>query len=1620
MFSLIFKTIEDDASASSIRITSIFSTLRDNIKLLLSKAATESSFSFEDGFEESLNNDLAAINNYITAVQGGMSEAEALASSFGDASAAAKDYANSTKFAEVNTEDYTIKAKLSQISTLAQNKSLSNTKKLIDEYGTGLKKCGLSQEQYLLEIKKTNPQLAAYLANLHGADATLKGYIGSLFSAKAATIALQIATTALNAVIGMGIGLLLSLIASGLSALFDSIKEALRDPKKVIEELDEELSSLQSTIQSTAKDFSDLKKGSDEIIPRFAELCKGVDEFGNRLTDANGKMILTDEEYEEFWELNNKIAEMFPDLDVGIDSNGNHILSLSYSVDTLTESLEALVEAERQAANQKIIENLDDTLENIEEAEKAYKKETTMTTGKSNHLTSAYNIVKSYGNTGFSWNTSWNISGQSYGNKDRDKAKAYKDALDALGIKYTVSRSGYNPTTRMYDIENIIPDDADWDRIQREYEDALSGFSKEVEDINAKAAARWKKLNPIMGAWLQTTDSYAIATDEIQNLLSKVIGNINYGDIGITDGDDLKEYLQDNVIDTLMDASPDVQDAVKQLFLNDGELSINEFESLANKIKEQFGEDNPVYLYVKTNLDNADEMASTVKSFIKDEFDDQVDDLSIDDLGIASSDEFWKFLGVPDGTLLSWNELCASIKRFKKESSGINPLEITAEDTVKNLNDLSKGFEQLDKIYKDVIDGNGFDVSLIADNKDFEDKFSGLDSYTDFLATIVKYPNDIKKCQDAFNQLTNEYIRNSGVLDTLNEDNKEFVANYLKALGVENADLIVNEQLALSKRQSAIEKEKDRIETVLGTDATAESILAKSNEINATGETAAAYAQLAIEKMLANDESIQTSKDIEALENLANTANASAASLAKVAEYKKLMAEADKYMDYLNSATDPRGRSAAMSQYTYYLNKAKEKLDGGLDYNEVDFSKYKSNYLGSDKTEKEDAKEETWFEKQYNLHKHLVAMEQETDEEYFKWLSSAYKQAYSEGILELDEYRKYEEEVFHGIQDIQAAILESAEDAFNTAKDAYDKLTSAAKEYAETGFLSVDTFESILSLGTKYLSYIYDESGAIKFDEEAVRNLVAAKIDDLAVTKAMNLVDTIKQHINNAEALNELADATYSATDATWRLVYAELASQNLSPELYNAFLNQINMIRSLADSAKTNIGRSSSELSDYYSEAEDALKSILDYTEDLIKYETEQKIDALDKQIDAYQEIIDLKKKALESSKKEKDYEDEVAEKVKEIAKLQSRIDQLSLDDSREAQAERAGLLDELYEKQKDLSDYQADYAYDKQTEALDDELDAYEKAKEKEKDILEESISSAEKLYRLAIDRIDNCWDTLYDDLISWNTEAGNSINEEITKAWDNAAEAVKRYGSYASALSAVTDKSGELTGTTISDLNTNDSVVQNYVDMMRANAQKWHSVSQDQQLALKEQNIWLADRISKITGEELHRDHDGVWWIGSRKLFDVYPEKHHSGGIVGNNPSAKQNEVLTILEKGEAVLDRTKEEGLYKIVDIFEFMSEKLGKAITKSSLESLTAGLGIMSSPLVNVPDSTKAINNNSAYFSPSIVVNITHSGTLSENDAHKYGYAAANEALSVLQSQFQKRGYTNLGIAALKQ
>ena len=343
--------------------------------------------------------------------------------------------------------------------------------------------------------------------------------------------------------------------------------------------------------------------------------------------------------------------------------------------------------------------------------------------------------------------------------------------------------------------------------------------------------------------------------------------------------------------------------------------------------------------------------------------------------------------------------------------------------------EMSGAFEQLDTIYADIVDGKDFDWESILNNQQFEDTFGDLGGvYDDFIKTVASSPDDISACQSAFDELATAYILNSDALKDVTDDTRNATIAMLEQMGVANAAAIVDERIALNK-------ETARLQSELHADATHEEVLALYDEETATRITAQAIFELAIAKIQTNENAIVTSSDIDQLEALAKSAGASTESLLNLAKAKALMAEAEGYKAASDAALkvgDLHGHMFNLRKSQAALKQAEEYYNKPLTY-DVDFSQYKEvSYTGGSVTQSEKdksgkSKEETWFEKQLSLHQHLVAMNQETQEEYLAWMNTAYKQAYDEGIIELDDYYKYAEEVYTGLQDLFKDYLSDVE-----------------------------------------------------------------------------------------------------------------------------------------------------------------------------------------------------------------------------------------------------------------------------------------------------------------------------------------------------------------------------------------------------------------------------------------------------------------------------------------------------------------------------------------------------------------------------------------------------------------
>ena len=360
---------------------------------------------------------------------------------------------------------------------------------------------------------------------------------GAAASLKAVGLALK------TMIVGNPIGFILTIIST-VAMLAPLFEDVFKSAEEKLKDLESEWKTLSETINTASNDFKTLKSSADDVIPRFAELAKGVDQFGNNVK-------LTDEEYKEFLSLNNQIAEMFPEINNGMDSNGNAMLSLSLTANTLEESLWSLVEAERAAANEEIAKTMPDVLSNIDSTVQQYGKQIENTKSELSALETYYNKI---------------LNGESITATGAKNKVEIQNILDSLGANYSISEDN---DSYVMEYEFAV-DNSNLAEIKRNYENAAAGIKKEIENINQKIANKWSQLNPVITAWTQTDYTYQGLSDEMQKIVQGLIGNVDFSQKDLDKQEEVQNYIKTNIINPIDGASYDVQKAITNMFLAAG------------------------------------------------------------------------------------------------------------------------------------------------------------------------------------------------------------------------------------------------------------------------------------------------------------------------------------------------------------------------------------------------------------------------------------------------------------------------------------------------------------------------------------------------------------------------------------------------------------------------------------------------------------------------------------------------------------------------------------------------------------------------------------------------------------------------------------------------------------------------------------------------------------------------------------------------------------------------------------------------------------------------------------------------------------------------------------------
>ena len=228
----------------------------------------------------------------------------------------------------------------------------------------------------------------------------------------------------------------------------------------------------------------------------------------------------------------------------------------------------------------------------------------------------------------------------------------------------------------------------------------------------------------------------------------------------------------------------------------------------------------------------------------------------------------------------------------------------------------------------------------------------------------------------------------------------------------------------------------------------------------------------------------------------------------------------------------------------------------------------------------------------------------------------------------------------------------------DSLQTAYKTLRDAIKEYNEEGYISVDTFQSILSLGGDYLKYLVDENGNLKLDAQALKEVTVARIQDMVVAQKNAILDTADKWNNETDALKYLKSSLEETADSYDEILNKRIQALKLKwAEQTDSSGNRVWSDEQIENSISGIIGEFNS-LDKIGQAAIDGINNGLGMTGESAK-------DNTDKIKDIKKQLNDLaKSEALDRLKYKFDTLEQAISKIDTALSLLNDVDSLTYDD--------------------------------------------------------------------------------------------------------------------------------------------------------------------------------------------------------------------------------------------------------------------------------------------------------------------------------------------------------------------
>lgn len=651
-------------------------------------------------------------------------------------------------FTQVQSES---KAYQSMLSVLSEVKDMKlsigdeqNVAQKIDEISKAAQNGQTALTDYMSTLGDNDIALKAYVASVDDGNYSLAGFQKYIqqhnSSIEASGIAAKVAAVGhqlLNAAISMGISFILS---TAISAI---VEYAHRQ-----EEIAEAANQAEDAIRSLSDAFRTDSKTVTDYAERFAELAQGVD----MLTGKN--LSLTTDDYEEFLDLSNQLAEIFPTLSRNYDENGNAIVQLSGDTDTMVGSLKDLLDVQRQITNQQIAENLPDLYKGVKQKSDTYNNELDGLESKLQTYQEHLKLIQGSNSETFANLFDGSILRVTGDDPEAitEIANQYLTLLGQLGYQVEELTSDYDDIDgNLIGLNYNVPAFGEMsdEQLEQAKQNIIVGvnalattYSNEINNLNSQIAtttnenkANWGSLSSAIAAWLQTDSTYQVLDDDMQSMVQTVINNLDYSSLDFSSWEKAQEWIQDNILDifTNLEIKDKAATALSKMFnlqssFQNGNIDLGGYKEqllsfvdfvknseLADEVQTQllkmFNIDPENEDSLGSNIDTMLNHAKKVISLAEKEF----EKLSYSDLQIINSAQF----NVDGATISTWKQLQYEIQQVK--------IAMTQDFTTDNFADYA---ESIGTISSSISTYQGALESLE----------SGTFTLTDFMELIEEFP----------------------------------------------------------------------------------------------------------------------------------------------------------------------------------------------------------------------------------------------------------------------------------------------------------------------------------------------------------------------------------------------------------------------------------------------------------------------------------------------------------------------------------------------------------------------------------------------------------------------------------------------------------------------------------------------------------------------------------------------------------------------------------------------------------------------------------------------------------------------------------------------------------------